>query len=369
MDKIFQSPSKYIQGKGVITRLSQYSKEFGERVLIITSRGGLGRFAAILDENEKNAENSVFFRESFGGECCMTEITRLKDLALEKKCDVIVGLGGGKVLDTAKAAAYFAGLPVIIAPTNAASDAPCSAVSVIYKEDGSFECLFHLKKNPDLVLVDSEIIATAPVRLLSAGIGDALATYFEMKACVDTDSANFVGGQVPLAAAAIAERCYDTLMTDGRKAYSAVAKGLCTRAVENVIEANILLSGIGFESGGVCGAHPINVGISSVPAAKDNLHGEYVAFGLLVQLVLNNEDEDLIYDVLEFLTDVELPVCLADLGIGNITEEQLTQAAAIADEDPSLHYLPKKAGIPEIKAAILAADALGREFKEAEEET
>ncbi len=365
MDKIFQSPAKYIQGKGVIARLAEYSVEFGHRCLVITSSGGLERFKSVLDENEKTAADSVFIREAFGGECCMAEIYRLKELSEDEACDVIIGLGGGKVLDTAKAVAYYADLPVIIAPTNAASDAPCSAVSVVYREDGSLEVLLKLKKNPDLVLVDSEIIAKAPVRLLSAGIGDALATYFEMKACVETDSPNFVGAQVSLAAQAIAERCYETLMADGRKAYSAVERGVCTRAVENVIEANILLSGIGFESGGVCGAHPINVGISAVPTVRDNMHGEYVAFGLLVQMILNNDDEELIDDTLEFLHDVDLPVCLADLGIFDITEEQLELAAGIANDDPSLHYLPKKAGVPEIKAAILAADALGRSYREA----
>lgn len=181
-EKVFQSPSKYIQGRDVLKTLYRFSDQMGQTCLLILSKGGAERFRSVLDENEKNAEQSVFHRVVFDGECCMKGIDRLAEEAKKLQCDVIVGIGGGKVLDTAKAVAHFTNLPVIIAPTNAASDAPCSALSVVYKEDGSLDQLLLLKRNPDLVLVDSEIVAKSPAKLLSAGIGDALATYFEMKA-------------------------------------------------------------------------------------------------------------------------------------------------------------------------------------------
>ena len=363
-EKVFQSPSKYIQGRDVLKTLYRFSDQMGQTCLLILSKGGAERFRSVLDENEKNAEQSVFHRVVFDGECCLKGIDRLAEEAKKLQCDVIVGIGGGKVLDTAKAVAHFTNLPVIIAPTNAASDAPCSALSVVYKEDGSLDQLLLLKRNPDLVLVDSEIVAKSPAKLLSAGIGDALATYFEMKANWDTDADNFVGARISLAAKAIATQCYETLMEDGRKAFSAVKRGLCTLAVENVIEANILLSGIGFESGGTSAAHSINNGIAELPPTHAHFHGEKVAFALVCQLLLSDEPLELIEEIQAFLHDVDLPITLAELGVTDPTASDLNLIAAIANGDKLIHGMPKRLDEAAIIDAVLAADALGREFLE-----
>src|SRR5919205_1191320 len=104
--------------------------------------------------------------------------------ALELGARTIVGAGGGKVLDTARAAAADLKLPVVNCPTVASSDAPCSALSVIYTDEGVFQEYRFYRKNPDLVLVDTQVIAQGPVRLLVAGMGDALATWFEARTCV-----------------------------------------------------------------------------------------------------------------------------------------------------------------------------------------
>lgn len=361
-EKVFRSPSQYIQGQDLLKSLSRFSEELGSSCLVILSKGGMVRLKDALDENEKNAADAAFHRIAFDGECCMPEIDRLVEESRKLNCDVIVGIGGGKVLDTAKAVAHFAGLPVIIVPTNASSDAPCSALSVIYHLDGSLDQLLILKRNPDLVLVDSTIISKAPAHLFSSGLGDALATYYEMRECWNTDSDNFFGKKITLAAKAIATQCYETLMEDGRKAYSAVKQGLCTRAVENVIEANILLSGIGFESGGVCAAHPVNNGLAELPATHPFLHGNKVAFALIVQLVLSNAPMEEIQEVMTFLHDVDLPVTLAELGITDMTEDDLKLITAIANGDPSIHRLTKAVDEPAIMNAVLAADALGKAF-------
>lgn len=136
-------------------------------------------------------------------------------------------------------------------PTIASTDAPCSALSVIYSDEGVFEKYLFLPANPNMVLVDTTIVAAAPVRLLVAGMGDALATYFEARACEASGATNCVGGKTTLAAMGLARLCYDTLLEDGVKAKLAVENGVCTKAVEHVIEANTYLSGLGFESGGL----------------------------------------------------------------------------------------------------------------------
>lgn len=361
-ERAFRAPGLYIQGRDLLKNLHLYSEELGSRCLVILSKGGMVRLKAELDENERKTDSAVFHRVVFSGECCMSEIARLAEESRRLNCDVVVGIGGGKVLDTAKAVAHFADLPVIIAPTNAASDAPCSALSVIYHLDGSLDQLLVLRRNPDLVMVDSAIIAKAPAVLFSAGLGDALATYYEMHECWITDSDNFFGKRITLAAKAIATQCYEILMEDGRKAYQAVKHGLCTQAVENVIEANILLSGIGFESGGVCAAHPINNGLAELPATHTFQHGSKVAFALIVQLVLSNVATEELQKVLAFLHDVDLPVTLAELGISEITEAELDLIASIANHDAAIHRLTRCVDEVAIKHAILTADVLGKAF-------
>lgn len=166
----------------------------------------------------------------------------------------MIGIGGGKIFDTAKAVAYYAGTPVFICPTIASTDAPCSALSVVYTEEGIFEKYLFLPANPNLVLMDTDIITKSPVRLTVAGMGDALATYFEARACKRSGATSCAGGKTTEAAMALEKLCFDTLMEEGVKAKIALEAGVCTPAVEKVIEANTLLSGIGFESAGLAGA-------------------------------------------------------------------------------------------------------------------
>lgn len=168
----------------------------------------------------------------------MTEINRLIEVVKNAGSEIIVGIGGGKIHDTAKAVAYYMKKPVMIVPTIASTDAPCSALSVIYTDEGVFEKYLFLPSSPNMVMIDTDIVSKAPVRLLISGMGDAMATYFEARACKRSDAANCVGGKCTLAAMNLAQLCYDTLMDSGVQAMIAVKEGICTKAVENVIEAN-----------------------------------------------------------------------------------------------------------------------------------
>ena len=158
---------------------------------------------------------------------------------------------------------------------------------MIYTDEGVFEEYLFLPAHPNMVLMDTEIIAKSPVRLTVSGMGDALATYFEARACQRSGAVTCAGGKVTSAAMALAKLCFDTLMDEGVKAKLALEVGACTPAVEKIIEANTLLSGIGFESGGLAGAHAIHNGFTVLEECHHMYHGEKVAFGTITQLVLD----------------------------------------------------------------------------------
>ena len=358
MARVFISPSKYVQGAGELDRLGEYTKVYGKKALVIISAGGKKRFGERVEASLAAAGVGCAFDE-FNGECSQAEIDRLVEVLKGAGSDVVLGVGGGKIFDTAKAVAAAVDVPVVVVPTIAATDAPCSALSVIYTDEGQFQEYQFFKQNPNLVLMDTEVIAKSPVRLTVSGMGDALATYFEARACKRSDAGTCAGGKVTSAAMALARLCYETLMSDGVKAKLALEAGACTESVEKVIEANTLLSGLGFESAGLAGAHAIHNGMTAMPETHAFYHGEKVAFGTLTQLVL--EDADELYEVLDFCVEVGLPVTFAQLGVADASYERVLEVArlACADND-TLHNMPFEVTPEKVANAMLAADAYGR---------
>lgn len=358
MARVFISPSRYVQGPGELARLGSYVAAYGSHALVVISAGGLRRSGDVVSASFAEAGVGLTY-DSFNGECSQAEIDRLVGVYRSAGTDVVVGIGGGKIFDTAKAVAAAVDAPVVIVPTIAATDAPCSALSVIYTDDGQFKEYQFFKRNPDLVLMDTEVICKSPVRLTVSGMGDALATYFEARACRRSDATTCAGGHVTEAAMALARLCYETLISDGLKAKLAFEAGACTESVERIIEANTLLSGLGFESAGLAGAHAIHNGMTALPETHAYYHGEKVAFGTLTQLVLENADE--LYEVLDFCVEVGLPVTLAQLGVEDASYERVLEVARLAcAENDTLGNMPFEVTPEKVAAAMLAADAYGR---------
>jgi glycerol dehydrogenase len=362
---VFCSPSRYTQGKGATAALGREMAALGLEgpALIIAGKTVIGR----LLETWKASLGEAGLRHAvhrFGGECSLTEVERVKAAARELGARTIVGAGGGKVLDTARAAAADLGLPVVNCPTVASSDAPCSALSVIYTEEGVFQEYRFYRKNPDLVLVDTEVIAQAPARLLSAGMGDALATWFEARTCVAGSVKNMRGGGSTQSALALAELCYRTLLADGAAALAAVSTGSVTPSLERLVEANTLLSGLGFESSGLAAAHAVHNGLTAAPETHAYYHGEKVAFGLLVQLVLEGAPRATVEEVLGFSTEVNLPITLAGIGLDGLTRDRLDPIARRATAPgETIHNEPFEVTPDMVADAILVADALGRAWQ------
>lgn len=257
MYKIIIAPSKYLQGPAVLNNIGEHIRYLGSKAFII---GGPTAIAILRDSGAENLKlNGIeSFFETFSGECTRMSADEIAKKAVAFGAEVIVGTGGGRAIDTAKAVSHELGVSLVIAPTVASNDSPCSALCVQYGDNHILNRFLILRNNPDMVLVDSGVIVEAPTRFFVAGMGDALATWFEANTCTKSMAKNLSGGVSTAAALSLARLCYDTLMEYGVSAKIAVDNNALTPAVERVIEANILLSGIGFESSGLgCGPrHP-----------------------------------------------------------------------------------------------------------------
>ena len=374
MRKAFICPTKYVQGEDELLNLGYFVRTFGRSALLIAHPDDVARVRSKLDATSDKFGIS-FVESGFRGECSRQEVARLQKTAKENHCDCTIGLGGGKAIDTAKCVAE--GDALIIVPTIAATDAPTSHSAVLYTEDGAFDDYAYFKQSPSVVLVDTAVIAGAPVRFLVSGMGDALSTYFEARAtaaaCANVNAGLPCGareGSAPSAkgtkaAMALATLCYQTLLRDGLKAKIANTCHQVSPALENIVEANILLSGLGFESGGLAAAHAIHDGLTILEETHHYFHGEKVAFGTLCQLVLENAPSEEIQEVLDFCGSVGLPVCLADLGVESLDPERLAQVAEKACiPEESVHSMPFPVTPEMVASAIVVADGLGRRFKQ-----
>lgn len=354
-------PGKYLQGPNAISELPTLIRLLGKQGLVFASPSIMDK---VLPQCAIDLNAEGIHAERFRGECCEDEITRLCGAISEKHVDVLIGMGGGKTIDTAKIAADLANIPVIIIPTIASTDAPCSGCAVLYSNDGVFETVRYQRTSPAAVLVDVGIIAAAPTRFLVAGMGDALATWFEARSCNRTQSANECGGYSTTVALHIAKLCYETLLTYGSAAKIANDSRIVTPALEHIIEANILLSGLGFESSGLAAAHSIHNGLTVLPETHSFYHGEKVAFGVLAGLQLTDAPMDESATVFSFCEDVGLPTTLAGIGIENADMERLMQAAAKAcAPDQPIHHEAGEVNPRKVVNSMLAADAIGRARK------
>ncbi|MEF3330225.1 glycerol dehydrogenase [Oceanobacillus oncorhynchi] len=358
---IFTSPSKYVQGKGALNELGKYVEAVGKKPLIISDE-------VVWKITEETVESSLkdvnidFHFVPFNGEASITEISRIAEEGNKAEADFIIGVGGGKTLDTAKAVADELEVSVVIVPSTASTDAPTSALSVIYNDEGVFESYKFYNKNPELVLVDTKVVAGAPARLFASGIADAMATWVEARATIKSNGEAMAGGKTSIAARAIAEACEKTLFAYGKAAYKAVEKNLVTKQVEAVVEANTLLSGLGFESGGLAAAHAIHNGFTVLDGDIHHLtHGEKVAYGTLTQLVLELHPEQEIQKYIDFYQLLGLPTSLEEMHLDEVSYEDLQKVGAAAtQEGETMGNLSKEITADDVAQAILAVDQLSK---------
>ena len=357
------SPLRYVQARGALTRLGEFVRPIGTKPLLVADDvvWGIVQDTVAVSFQEQDLPRH---RTGFGTYATAAEVDRLAREIDELGADVIVGIGGGSTIDAVKAAGHLRGIRWVSVPTVASTDAPCSALSVIYTEDGAFEEYRFFPHNPDLVLVDTGLVANAPVKFLVAGVGDALATWIEARAVAEANASTMAGGLPLVTGTALAQLSWDILWENALPAIDAVKNHLVTPAVEKVVEANTLLSGLGFESGGLAAAHAIHNGLTAAPQTHGLTHGQKVNIGSVTQLVLEGAPTEEIEEFVRFTTRVGLPNTLTEIGLTADDVHDLTRVAEAATvEGETIHAMPFPVRVPELVDALRSIEGFSRRVR------
>lgn len=352
-------PGRYLQGPGAIAELGGLLREFGCTSPVVVM-DDIVRQAAGAELDAALAASGVSARRlRFAGECTKEAIQALSEEGTG--ADLVIGFGGGKTIDTAKGVSKAIGARLMIVPSIASNDSPTSRLIVLYDEQHRVAGVEIMTRNPDVVLVDTAIISRAPARFFSAGLGDALSKKFEAQQCHLAGGKNFFGTASLATARLLADRCYETIVEFGAEAVSQVrTHGTPNEAVERAVEASVLLSGLGFESGGLSLSHALTRGFTAHPVLGKFLHGELVAFGTIVQLIAEERAQEEVEQHARFCRELGLPVCFADMNAPAITEDELDDIADKTCAAPYIGNLRPSANASRVAACLRRADALGR---------
>jgi glycerol dehydrogenase len=362
--RVMIAPQRYIQGDGVLDETGRYLSlvKSQRAAILISRRGQQAEGKRLLASLESAGIEPVVV--TFNGECSIEEVDQQTAVLREspQRVDCLLAVGGGKCVDAGKCIAYRLDVPLVVVSTLASNDAPCSAVSVLYTPEGVPSGLEFFPTNPAAVVVDTGIVAQAAERYLVAGMGDAMATYYEAKVCLENqDARTVIGARPTLAATALAKACSDTLYASGIAASRAVVENRVDDALERVVEANTLLSGVGFESGGLAIAHGIAQGYPAVPVVHDGyLHGEMVAMGLLTQLVAEGNPHEA-RRVARFFCAVGLPVNLEQISLAPDRSAELASVVELAISSALPQNMPFEVTHESLLGAVIEADRLGCE--------
>ena len=347
------APARVLRGEDCLQNSAKEITRLGSRPLVV---GGNKTLALIESPLQSLLNPETLSFANYSPDCAESSLSRLKQAVEEHQADLIIGVGGGKALDTSKLLAYQSELPMVAIPTSGATCAGWTALSNIYSEDGAFQYDVALSCCPDLLILDYGLIRTAPQRTLVAGIGDAIAKWYEASVSSGESTATLL-----VSAVQQARILRDILF---QKSAKALADDLSDEWRE-VVDATVLLAGvIGGVGGADCrtvAAHAVHNGLTHLLEAHDALHGEKVAYGILVQLRLeetiqgNKLAASARKQLLKFYSEIGLPKTLEDLGLGEVSLSKLRHAAEIACSPRSdIHRLPFKVSAEQLTAAMVS---------------
>ncbi len=354
-------PGHYFRQAGLSGKAGEIVNVLGSKACIIGGKTALSKAGDSLIEGLGKEGIAAGEPLWYGGESSWANIHKLVESLGSNPPDFLVGIGGGKAIDTVKSVGYQLNLPVVAVPTIASTCAPSSAISIINDDDGMFLEISRESRPPAYILVDTTIIQEAPYRFLVAGIGDTLAKWFESRATVQRLRKNAANGS----ALCLAENLYGLLLRSGAQALDALQAGEISPELEDVIDGIILVSGSVSGYGGddcrTAAAHAVYSALTIFPQVRDTYHGEIVAFGILTQLALEDKTDAEILELIEFYRKVKLPFTLKALGIdkNSLTASQWEELAKVSVEIEDMSNMPFKVTPQMVLDAIQRADALG----------
>ncbi|NEQ38347.1 MAG: iron-containing alcohol dehydrogenase family protein [Okeania sp. SIO3I5] len=357
------APAQIIRGKNALAKSGEAIARLGNNPLIVGGDRSLNIIQPYL-QALLQSHNLKFTQANYGSDCSEASLANLRQTVANQKADLIIGIGGGKALDTAKLLAYQCNLPIITIPTSAATCAAWSALSNVYSDQGAFLYDVTLARCPELLILDYGIIQTGPLRTLIAGIGDAIAKWYEASV-----SSGHLEQTMIIAAVQQARVLRDILFQKSTAALEEPGG----ETWQEVVDATVLLAGlIGDMAGTQCrtvAAHAIHNGLTHLSASHGTLHGEKVAYGILVQLRLEEmvQNNQLAVtarqQLLKFYNQIGLPKSLSDLGLKEITLSELCHAAEVAcNPNSNIHQLPFKV-VPEQLVAAMVSTTVPMELE------
>ena len=354
--RVFGGPGRYLQGPGALDTMGPWLAPLGRRAALVADDTVLRLFGERIVA-ACAAAGITCEPVRFGGEITPAEVDRLAALAAPLGEGFVIGCGGGRAMDAGKGVAHRLGRRVVTVPTAASSDAPTSRIYVLYDENHRLLRTEHLPASPDVVVVDTAAVVTAPPVLFSAGIGDAVVKTFEVGQCMAAGGPNVFGARACAAAGALADLAYQVLRAHALPALEAVRAGRVTDDVERVVEATVLHSGLGFESGGLSICHAMTRGLSAVRGTRDALHGQQVGYALQVQFALERRPEAFVEDVRAFLGACGLPLSLAALGLPDPADAELRTIAEATLTAPHARNFERPLQAGDLVAAMRAVEA------------
>ncbi|KMT31980.1 glycerol dehydrogenase [Melissococcus plutonius] len=320
IDAVRPGSNQYISGEEIIQELPEYLKDFHSPAIITGEKS----FEVFSNSFSSELEWPVFRYDGTSSEEDMAPLAeKVKDH------DIIIGVGGGRVLDTTKGVADMLSKDYVLVPTIVSNCAPYTPIAVVYYPDRSFKTITYCKKAPYLTIVDFKLLLQTPKDYFIAGIGDTLAKWYEIEGITSRMDKQLKTAFIRLGIAS-AKEIYQTLFDYSQTSLESLEKQEVTDAFCKITDTIIGVAGVvgGFAGvyGRSAGAHAVHNGLSYVFKTHDVLHGSKVAYGILVQLAtVGNFDE--IIKLLPFYRQIGLPTNLAALNISNNLEDAMQKTA------------------------------------------
>ena len=328
------APAEYVCKSGVLDELEdKLTSRNIKRVLIVSGVKSWYAARYYFPTLKSIQVTHAFYK----GQCTVNEISRVAALAQNHAVDAIIGVGGGKVLDVVKAAASASSTKSVLIPTLASNCAPWTPLSVIYSNEGVMTHYDVYPISVDLLLVEPRILVEAPAPLLIAGIGDTLAKWYE----ADVQIRRLTNPPVALKVAHHTARlCAEEMFEHAEEAVNDAKDVRLSNAFVRVVESIIMLGGMvggfGDRYGRIAGAHSIHNGMTLAPESHEALHGNKVAYGILVQLLLEQRESE-VERLVPFYQNLGLPTTLRDLKIPDTWIDEI--AVQSTRDEESIHHM------------------------------